>query len=152
MPISTKFTIADLAAVIFSISIFLAGAKWLRDSQVLDSVYCLPSIPVDFTIGLGVAPFVEMALLAAQIFMLTRGSLKPHTILLYLGFLVFGFTIPESATTRHFIILLVTSTASVIECRMRTRSETWYLMPLMCFGITLCYYLITMAALASAAV
>ena len=155
MPIS-KFSIANLATVVVSISVFLAGAMWLRESQVLDSTNYLPvffPFPIDsvFLIGFGFAPFVGLGLLAAHIFLMVWRSPKPHTAILFLGFLIFGFAIPESATTRHFVVLLATSTASVIECRLRTHSDYWFLMPLACFSITLCYYLVMMAAMASAA-
>lgn len=157
MPVSIKFSIADVARVMVSISVFLTVAIWLRESEVLDSTNYLTKhlpffIPVEilFQIGLGFAPFFELGMLAALIFLLMRWSPKPHTIILYLVFLVFGFAIPESASTRHFIILLVVSTTSIVECRLRARSDYWFLMPILCFGITLCYYLILTAALGTA--
>ena len=154
MPIS-KFSIANLATVMVSMSVFLEGAIWLRESQVLDSTNYLPvffPFPIDSVFLIGrFASFVGLGLLAAHIFLMIRRSPKPHTAILFLGFLIFGFAIPESATTRHFVVLLATSAASVIECRLRTHSDCWFLMPLTCFSITLCYYLVMVAAMASAA-
>lgn len=151
---STKFSLAQLAIAMASVSIFLAGAKWLHDSRIFDSPYFLPQlVPASaiFGLGFGVAPLIGLGLLIAQVVWLISASPKPHTTFLYLGFLLVGFSIPESATTRHIVVLLITSTASLLECRLRMSSAYWFCMPVFCFGITLCYYLIAMAALASAA-